>query len=171
MTVSYRGRRFFLLDLRTLETTVVDAGTLGARTRIPAPAGLRDVDAAYLAPSSVGGAVLLVHRAGTAAGCCSPRRTARGTGAAAGGGRRRTTSATARCSPRGGDGCWSSAMDLSTDTVREREGRKATQMDSLRPPPSRAPPILEFWPPELRHGRQQVPLPPQDCPQWSMDKG
>ncbi|KAG2582150.1 hypothetical protein PVAP13_6KG089900 [Panicum virgatum] len=68
MTVNYRGGRFFLLELRTLETTVVDAGTLRASARIPAPAGLRvdgDVDAAYLAPTSAaGGAVLLVRRAG-----------------------------------------------------------------------------------------------------------
>ncbi|RLN03329.1 hypothetical protein C2845_PM13G05150 [Panicum miliaceum] len=68
MTVNYRGGRFFLLELRTLETTVVDAATLRARARIPAPAGPRDVDAAYLAPSSAGDAVLLVQRAGDSRG-------------------------------------------------------------------------------------------------------
>ncbi|RLM60824.1 uncharacterized protein C2845_PM14G04610 [Panicum miliaceum] len=68
MTVNYRGGRFFLLELRTLETTVVDAGTLRARATIPAPAGPRDVDAAYLVLSSAGDAVLLVHRAGDSRG-------------------------------------------------------------------------------------------------------
>ncbi|OEL21607.1 hypothetical protein BAE44_0017370 [Dichanthelium oligosanthes] len=65
MSVNYRGGRFFLLELRTLETTVIDAGTLRARAKIPAPRGLRgDTDGAYLAPSSADDAVLLVHRAG-----------------------------------------------------------------------------------------------------------
>uniref|UniRef100_K3YM74 KIB1-4 beta-propeller domain-containing protein n=3 Tax=Setaria italica TaxID=4555 RepID=K3YM74_SETIT len=64
MTVNYRAGRFFLLELRSLVTTVIDAATLRARATIPAPAGLRDADAAYLAPSDDGGAVLLVHRAG-----------------------------------------------------------------------------------------------------------
>ena len=39
------------------------------------------------------------------------------------------------------DGCWSSTMDLSTDTIREREGRKATQMGSSWSSPSHPPPI------------------------------
>lgn len=63
MTVNYRAGRFFLLELRSLVTTVIDAATLRARAQIPAPVGLRDVDDAYLAPSDGGGAVLLVYRA------------------------------------------------------------------------------------------------------------
>jgi hypothetical protein len=65
MTVNYRGGLFFVLERRTLETTVIDAGTLRARARIPAPPGLDldDVDGAYLAPSA-DDAILLVRRAG-----------------------------------------------------------------------------------------------------------
>nr|CAB3482387.1 unnamed protein product [Digitaria exilis] len=69
MTVNYRGGSFFLLELRSLVTTVIDACTLRVRAEIPAPAGVlhRHVDAAFLAPSSSAAgdeAILLVHRAG-----------------------------------------------------------------------------------------------------------
>lgn len=63
MTVNYRGGLFFVLELRTLKTTIIDAGTLQARTKIPAPPGFGDVDYAYLAPST-DDAILLVHHAG-----------------------------------------------------------------------------------------------------------
>ncbi|CAL5007894.1 unnamed protein product [Urochloa decumbens] len=58
MSVNYRAGRFFLLELRSLVTTVLDAATIP-----PPPAGLRGVEAAYLAPCDGGGAILLVrHR-------------------------------------------------------------------------------------------------------------
>ncbi|CAO2200803.1 unnamed protein product [Urochloa humidicola] len=63
MTVNYRAGKFFLLELRSLETTVLDAATLRRRATIPPPRGLRGgVEAAYLAPCDDGGAILLVRR-------------------------------------------------------------------------------------------------------------
>jgi len=69
MTVNYCGGLFVVLERRTLETTVIDARTLRARARIPAPPGLdlADVDGAYLAPSA-DNAILLVRRAGDSRG-------------------------------------------------------------------------------------------------------
>ncbi|PWZ27863.1 hypothetical protein Zm00014a_009476 [Zea mays] len=67
MTINYRGGLFFVLELHTLKTTVIDAGTLQARAKIPAPPVLGDVDDAYLAPSQ-DDAILLVHHAGDSNG-------------------------------------------------------------------------------------------------------
>lgn len=65
MTVNHCGGKFFLLELCSLLTTVIDAATLRECDVVPPPDTIKNVDAAYLVPSDGGDvAFLLVHRAG-----------------------------------------------------------------------------------------------------------
>ncbi|CAO2162053.1 unnamed protein product [Urochloa humidicola] len=62
MTVNHRGFFFFVLDQRTLLTTVIDARTLETVAEIGPPPGADAVDCAHLV-ASTDDVLLLVHRA------------------------------------------------------------------------------------------------------------